>query len=414
MNHRISMAGSPVLVPHEIEIHEGPGLLADFRNGPGLGAHRKQYGTPPRLTIHQLTSLVESVNLRGRGGAAFPFAIKLTTTAASRGRTYVVVNLSEGEPASSKDTALALTRPHLVLDGAMVAAQALGAREVHVVVPGERPLAGDRMQRAVQERDDRLRWRLHHGDEGFVAGQSRAVVELLAGRPNRPVTSWAPEAVDGHRGRPTLLSNAETWAQVGRLALVGLPRYAALGSPEEPGTTLLTLNHPGQLPEVLEVEFGSRWSAVLPERSHGRAHLVGGFHGTWATWDALARGRVGVDDMRRMGTPLGAGALIGIPEHSCPLAFTSRVTDYLAGQSARRCGPCLNGLPALALALRDVRDGRGGEHEVQRLSAMVSGRGACAHPDGTVRLVASLLATFPEEVQAHAQGRCAATQKEFV
>lgn len=414
MTHPISRSASPVMVPHEIQIHEGPGLLADFRNGPNLGAHRKQYGIPAALTIHQLTALVESVNLRGRGGAAFPFATKLTTTANTRGRASVVVNLSEGEPASSKDTALALTRPHLILDGAMVAANALGAREVHVVVPRERPLAAERMQRAVKERDDRLRWHLHTGEDRFVAGQSRAVIELLAGRPNRPVTSWAPEAIDGHRGRPTLLSNAETWAQLGRLALVGLPRYAALGTAEEPGTTLVTLNHPGQSPEVLEVEFGSRWSEVLPERSQGRAHLVGGFHGTWATWEALAQGRVGVDDMRRQGTPMGAGALISIPEHGCPLAFTARVTDYLAGQSAHRCGPCLNGLPALAQALRDVRDGRGGEPEVQRLSAMVSGRGACAHPDGTVRLVASLLATFPEEVSAHAQGRCAATQKEFV
>ncbi len=117
--------------------------------------------------------------------------------------------------------------------------------------------------------------------------------------------------------------------------------------------------------------------------------------------------------MRELGVPLGAGAMIALPEHGCPLAFTARVTDYLADQSARRCGPCLNGLPALANALRAVRDGTGGTAEVERLSAMVARRGACAHPDGTIRLVASLLSTFPHEVTAHAQGHCAATQKEY-
>ncbi len=408
-----SSISSPVPIPDELEIHEGPALLADVRNGPTLGAHRKQYGDPPRLTARQLIDLVDSVGVRGRGGAGFPFATKLKATVGRKGRKVVVVNLAEGEPASSKDTALAMTRPHLVLDGAMIAAGALGTREVHVVLPGERPRAARQMREAIDERDDRIRWQIHTGEQRFVAGQSRAVIELLSGRPNRPVTSWAPEAVDGLRGRPTLLSNAETWAQVGRMAMIGEQRFRALGTSREPGTTLITINQPGFLAQVKEVEFGTRWFDVLPERTHGRSHLIGGFHGTWAAWPALASGVVSVDGMRALGTPLGAGALITLPEQGCPLAFTSRVTDYLADQSARRCGPCRNGLPSLAAALRAVHDGSGGVHEVRRLSDLVAGRGACAHPDGTVRLVASLLTTFPEELTSHSRGECAASQKEF-
>ncbi len=279
---------SPVPVPDEIHIYEGPGLLADFRNGPTLSAHRKQYGDLPTLTLQQLIALTESVRVRGRGGAGFPFATKLKATANGRGRPVVVVNLSEGEPASSKDTALAMTRPHLILDGAIVAARALGAREVHVVLPGERPQAATHMQQAIDERQDRTRWRIHTGEQRFVAGQSRAVIELMSERPNKPVTSWAPEAIDGHKGRPTLLSNAETWAQLGRLALIGDAKFSALGTVEEPGTTLITHNQPGWIAQVTEVEFGTSWRDVLPERAHGRAHLVGGFHGTWATWETLS------------------------------------------------------------------------------------------------------------------------------
>jgi NADH:ubiquinone oxidoreductase subunit F (NADH-binding) len=401
---------SPVAVPDEIHIYEGPALLAGFRNGPSLGAHRKQYGEVPGVTLRQLIELTENVGVRGRGGAAFPFATKLKAMANGRGRPVVVINLSEGEPASSKDTALAMTRPHLILDGAMIAAAALGTREVHVVLPGERPHAADRMQSAIDERDDRVRWRVHIGEQRFVAGQARAVIELLSQRPNRPVTSWAPEAIDGHRGRPTLLSNAETWAQLGRLALIGPTRFSEVGTNDEPGTTLITLSQPGQITQVTEVAYGTSWREVLPETAHGRSHLVGGFHGTWATWDMLSTASVSVTGMRELGVPLGAGALITLPRHTCPLSFTAKVTDYLADQSARRCGPCLNGLPALADALRAVRDGTGGQPEIHRLSAMIARRGACAHPDGTIRLVASLLATFPEELDAHAEGQCAARQ----
>ena len=89
----------------------------------------------------------------------------------------------------------------------------------------------------------------------------------------------------------------------------------------------------------------------------------------------------------------------------CPVDFTSRVVDYLAGQSAGRCGPCLNGLPALAGAVRAVADGTGGTERVEQLAALVVRRGACAHPDGTVRLVRSMLAALPGEVAAHGSGR---------
>ncbi|GAW49051.1 MULTISPECIES: NADH-ubiquinone oxidoreductase-F iron-sulfur binding region domain-containing protein [unclassified Nocardioides] len=396
------MSASPVAASDHPLVRSGPALLEGLDGGRGLTAHRRQYGELPRLGLDDLLATLARVRLRGRGGAAFPFETKLRTAAAGR-RPVVVVNLSEGEPASAKDCGLATTRPHLVLDGAVVTARALGARELHVVVPRDRPGVGAAMRVAVGERDDRMRTVVHTADSRFVAGQARAVLELMAGRPNLPVTAWSPEAVAGHRGRPTLLSNAETWAQVGRLVLSGVRSYAALGTAEEPGTTLLTLSGPE--PTVVEVELGTPWRDVLPATWADRPVLVGGFHGSWVRWEDLTAGRVSVDAMRAAGTPLGAGALVCPAD--CPVTFTARVVDYLAGQSARRCGPCLNGLPALATALRAVSDGTGPTDRVESLAALVVGRGACAHPDGTVRLVRSLLATFPAEIAAHGASRCA-------
>jgi NADH:ubiquinone oxidoreductase subunit F (NADH-binding) len=395
---------SPVRVPTDVEISVGPALLAGIHEGPGLAAHRARYGEPAPVDLDTLVDVTASVRLRGRGGAAFPFATKLEAAARGR-RPIVVVNLSEGEPASAKDSALALTRPHLILDGAASAAAALGARELHVVVPGERPLVAESMRRALDERRDRLTVRLHVAEPRFVAGQARAVIELMSGRPNLPVTAWAPEAVHGHRGRPTLLSNAETWAQIGRLVLVGEAGYRRTGRPGEPGTTLLTLASTGSVPHVLEVEYGARLRDVLPADRHGRPVLVGGFHGSWATWQTVASASVSVDRLRALGVPLGAGVLLSPHEHQCPVGLTSAIVDHLAGQSAGQCGPCFNGLPALADAVRAIRDGAGGTNRVDQLTALVTRRGACAHPDGTARLVRSLLAAFPAEIAAHAAGR---------
>jgi len=395
---------SPVTVPSEVTVLPGPALLAGIEAGPSLAAHRDQHGPLPRLDRAALMTDLERISLRGRGGAGFPFATKLA--ALGSGRPVLVVNLSEGEPASSKDSGLALTRPHLVLDGAVTTARALAAREIHLVLPGERPMAAGSMRAAIAERDDPVRIRTHVAEPRFVAGQAKAVVELLSGRPNLPRTSWAPEAVSGHQGRPTLLSNGETWARIGLLALHGARDYARIGIPTEPGATLITVGTPGSVPVVREAAYGDVVRDLIPRERHGRPVLIGGFHGSWATWETVASLRLSVSRMRTLGTPLGAGVLLSLGRDDCPVDLTRKVVGYLAGQSAGRCGPCFNGLPALADAVDAVARGRGGTARVEELSRLVVRRGACAHPDGTVRLVRSLLSTFAAEVAAHAGGAC--------
>ena len=321
-----------------------------------------------------------------------------------------MVNLSEGEPPSHKDAALAQVAPHLVLDGAALTARALLTAEVHVVLPCETPAVGAAVrgalaERSIRGRDGRLRWTLHESSRTFVAGQSSAVLELMAGRHNLPVTTWRPSAESGHRRRPTLLSNAETFAQVARLALLGPDDYRSRGTRCEPGTTLLTVDGDGtqgQAPVVVEVPFGTPWTDVLGARRLAAPVLLGGYHGTWAGPGRLTGSVVSA---REPGLTLGAGVVLPL-DHGCPVERTSEVTTYLASQSARRCGPCLNGLPALASALSALALGSGGAEEVERLGDLVHGRGACAHPDGTVRLVRSMMTAFADEVAVHARGGC--------
>lgn len=393
------MNASPVAVCEDPDVAVGPRLLAGAGDEPSLAAHRRRFGRLPDVDLEDLLHAVDSVGLRGRGGAAFPFATKLRTTSAGRGRPVVVVNLSEGEPASSKDTALARRAPHLVLDGAVATARALGARQVHVVLPGDRPLTRASVVAAIHERRDRgVRVVQHVAAPRFVAGQARAVLELMSGRPNLPVTAWSPEAVAGHRSRPTLLSNAETWAHVGLLLLIGAP--VGLGTEDEPGTTLLTVRGDGRV-VVREVEYGRPLADVVAG-DRGAPVLLGGFHGTWVPARDLPSLRVSVSGVREGGYALGAGLVMAVDD--CPVTWTERLVAYLAGQSAGRCGPCRNGLPALARALDSLEDGIGRVHE---LAALVERRGACAHPDGTVRLVRSLLAAYPDEVDRHGADHCA-------
>lgn len=379
----------------------GPGVLRYAERGPALAEHAAVYGPLPHPSLTTLLELTRAADLRGRGGAGFPFARKLETVAASHGRPVVVVNVSEGEPASLKDAVLALSRPHLVLDGAAVSARALGARTVHLVVTEEHPALPAALEAALAERrhrPGRLRWRLHVARQRFVSGQARAVVELLSGRENLPVTSWQPEAREGVRGRPTLLSNAETFAHVALLA--------AARADGPPGTRLLTLSGLYAEPHVVEVPHGTPWTEVLPAKVLDRPVLVGGYHGTWAAAGALGGLTVSRESMASAGLALGAGVVLPLAAGDCPVARTAAITRYLAGQSAGRCGPCSNGLPALAGAVAEVARGVGGTERAAQLAGLVTGRGACAHPDGTARLVRSLLTVFGDEVAGHGSGWC--------
>ncbi len=388
-------------------VSRGPALLAGIAHGPGLRPHRERLGPAPRPGADALVEMARDVDLRGRGGAGFPFAIKLA--AAARRRAVVVVNASEGEPASHKDAALMTCAPHVVLDGAAAVAHALGTREVHIVVPSELPSARAIVGQALRERaiaGERLKVRLHDGAPRFVAGQAQAVLQLLAGRENLPVSAWQPEAVRGHKGRPTLLSNAETFAHLGHLARVGSAGYAAFGTAQEPGTTLLTLRGDGWDPQVCEVAFGTPLTDVLTREELAQPLLLGGYHGSWLRPSQLSGLTVSRRAIADAGASIGAGVMLPLTQGWCPLVRTATLVDYLAGQSAGRCGPCKNGLPALAGALRDLVHRGGPVGRVEELCGLVAGRGACAHPDGTSRLVASMLARFPDEVDSHSLGTC--------
>jgi NADH:ubiquinone oxidoreductase subunit F (NADH-binding) len=397
----------------DVAVIVGDRLLSGITHGPSLSAHRATWPEPARLNGRELLALLTGTQIRGRGGAGFPFARKVATALESGRRRVLVVNASEGEPGSAKDSALMTTAPHLVLDGAETVARGLGVTHVRVVVAGERPAVRPLVEAAVDERraiGTGFRYDVLETSGGFVGGQARAVIELLEGRENLPVTAWAPEAVSGYRGRPTLLSNAETFAQVAALAAIGPAAFAAVGTPDEPGTTLLTVAGDGPGGVVVEVPLGVPLTDVLRLCGYEPdiTLLLGGYHGCWLPPAQTVLRRFSRADLEAVGATPGAGIVLPLDRHSCPVSLTAAVVEYLAGQSARRCGPCKNGLPALADACDWLARGGGPQASarVEQLVGLVTSRGACAHPDGTARLVRSMLASFPTEVEAHQRGSC--------
>jgi NADH:ubiquinone oxidoreductase subunit F (NADH-binding) len=384
-----------------------------------LGARDRE--TMPVHTGRGLIDEVERSGLRGRGGGGFPTSLKLAAVADRRGRAVVVANGTEGEPASHKDAVLLSQDPDLVIDGALAAAEAVGAREVIVAISRASRTALARTGDAVRRRTSAglpVRLSVVGTPERFVAGEESALVHWLNGGPAMPTLTPPRPSERGVDGHPTLLQNVETMAHIGLIARYGSDWFCRLGTDEEPGSMLVTLGGAVRSPGVHEIELGTPLRDVLAlggGAADGVAGvLVGGYFGTWLQTDDPMDVPFSRAGLRPVGGSVGAGTIVVLPRAACGLMETARVARYLAGESAGQCGPCVFGLRALADASVALAGGRGAPEalrEMQDLPSEIERRGACAHPDGAARLVRSALAAFPDEVDLHLRGRCSASDR---
>jgi len=383
-----------------------------------LQAHLSRYGTVPyRHQRGVLIQDVEASGLTGRGGAAFPVHRKLAVVAQAKGtRKVAVANGAESEPASRKDELLLRIAPHLVLDGLQLAAEAVGATEAHLYLHAA---PGPQILRALAERASRrldpLPVSITQAPPRFLAGQETALVNRLGGGPAVPTFQPPRVSERGLGGAPTLVQNAETLAHLALIARYGPRWFRAVGTEAEPGSMLTTVYRPNRKTEIHEVPTGVPLKALLGDGQDTQAWLVGGYHGVWLPLPEASNLTLDHASLRAFGAAPGAGVLAALPADRCGLAETARVTSYLAAESAGQCGPCLNGLPRIAAAMAELA-GRGHRRQtradLERWSGLVKGRGACHHPDGTVRFVGSALQVFAPEIDRHARGHCSARNRD--
>ena len=425
-------SGLPRLVPPD-----GPLPLAD---------HIDRYGPVP-FGATDLISEVERSGLTGRGGASFPAGRKMRAVVqAGRkagprrgpGGTVVVANGVESEPASGKDRLLLARAPHLVLDGIALAAEAVGATRGYLSLDERQDELALQLAAAIGEREragqNRVPVQILGVPAGYVSSQETALISQLNGGAPKPAFVPPRPFEKGAHGRPTLVQNVETLAHVALIARFGAGWFRELGPAPDPagpagrgrpgaapaaGSALITVSGAVNRPGVYEIALGMPvgelvgWAGGPSERP--QAFLAGGYFGGWLPYDQALGVPVSDPALRAAGAALGSGVLVLLPESACGLAETAWIAGFLASQSAGQCGPCVNGLPALAGLLEQLAFGRPDRQALgwaERLVTLVAGRGACHLPDGTAAFVASALATFADEVRQHsAAGPCSRVRR---
>ncbi|HEX3541170.1 MAG TPA: NADH-ubiquinone oxidoreductase-F iron-sulfur binding region domain-containing protein [Acidimicrobiales bacterium] len=399
----------------------GGRLLADLSPGVStvtLAEHRRRYPAPPaprRPGWAELIGLIGRSGLTGRGGGAFLVARKLHAVAQGRAAPVVVVNGAEGEPASGKDRLLLTRLPHLVLDGALLAAAAVGGDRVEVCIDRTHTSALAALRHAVAERtaqrETSVAIHVTATPPRYVAGESSALVNFLNDGPAKPTSSPPLTAEKGVAGRPTLVNNAETLAHLAQIANFGPDWFRQAGTTAEPGTMLLTVSGAVAQPAVVEAAIGTPIGEILA-RAGGvegspEALLVGGFFGTWVAFPTALDAPFSRAGLAPFGAQPGAGVIIVLPGGSCGLAETARILAWYAAESAGQCGPCLYGLADLAAGAAALAHGAAAANQVAQLrhwAAQIEGRGACHHPDGAVNLLRSALWVFARDLDRHELG----------
>jgi NADH:ubiquinone oxidoreductase subunit F (NADH-binding) len=406
-----------------------PGRLG-LDSAPALADHTRAIGDLPRVGARRgsapggLVDELASAGLRGRGGGWFPTERKIRVVVeSSSGRgllsgtrhPVVIANAMEGEPASGKDATLITHSPHLVLDGISLAARTVGATDAVIAVHRGSPLVSV-LDAALDERVaagiDALPIRLMTPPARYVASEESALAHWVGDGVGMPVYPDRPFQ-RGAAGRPTLVQNAETLAHLALIARFGGSWFASVGAPSAPGTTLVTVGGAVRRPGVVEVPTGTAVDDILAlcggRLERVRGYLTGGYGGGWVPAEGFDAVTWDPESVRDAGGVIGASVLWVLGESACPLDELSRVSAWMAGESAGQCGPCMFGLPSVAgdvraLALRQTD--QAGMKQLENRLRLVSGRGGCKHPDGTARFVATGLRAFEDEVALHLDGRC--------
>jgi NADH:ubiquinone oxidoreductase subunit F (NADH-binding) len=366
-----------------------------------------------------LLAAVEAAHLVGRGGAAFPMAIKLRAVRDRPGPRVVVANGEEGEPLSVKDRWLLRIRPHLVIDGLLRAAGLVGAETAYIYLSD--PVAALSVREALTELAESgepvgsaIAMSVVEVEPAYVAGEETAVVRWINGGPALPTDKPPRPFEAGVDGRPTLVSNVETLANLVFADELG-PRAFLAGDREATAprdTILLTLSGAGRDPALHEIELGTTLRSVLAEAGGHTGPIQGALMGGY--FAGLIGARVldlplAYQPLRAEGSGLGCAAIWLIGADECPVRLASDVMHYFEHNNARQCGPCLRGTGAMSATLDRLAAGIPAADDLDRLSGWsvsLLGRGACGYLDGAATLPATLLREFPDHVREHTEGGC--------
>ena len=376
------------------------------------------YRAIARALHHPPDDVIEAVKasgLQGRGGAFFPTGTKWESCRLAPGEPkYVVVNGEEGEPGIFKDRHLMEGDPHQLLEGALLAAFAVGATHVILYIHGEANLAAERLARAIAQAEaagiigetmlgseTACRVELRRGAGGFILGEETALLESIEGRRAQPRTRPPFPVRSGLWGKPTVINNVETLSAIPSIVGNGAAWFGTLGTAKARGTKVFGLSGPIRRPGVVEVENGVTLRTLLEEIGGGIADgrswqgaVVGGPSGTIVPATLFD---VPMEPRERVSP--GTGGIVGVPAGASVVDIVKTLLRFNANESCGKCTPCREGTPRL-LALIDKLtsgvDGEGTRADVGALAEAIQLASLCGLGQAAPLALMRGLETFPD------------------
>jgi NADH-quinone oxidoreductase subunit F len=384
------------------------------------------------MTSEQVVGEVKKANLRGRGGGGFPAGTKWEGSRNAPGDIkYVIVNADEGDPGAYMDRSLLEGNPHSVLEGLTIGAYAVGCHEGYIYVRQEYPLAVENVFTAIRQAEEYgllgtnilgtgfdFIVKVHQGAGAFVCGESTALMTALEGRAGEPRPKYVRSNVVGLWGRPSVLNNVETWANVPLIINKGADWFTQLGTETSKGTKIFSLVGKITNTGLVEVPMGTPLRDIIfkigggiPGGKKFKAVQTGGPSGGCIPEELLDL-PVGFDELTKAGSMMGSGGMIVMDEDTCMVDVARYFLDFLTDESCGKCVPCREGMRQMLKLLTNITQGKGKEGDIElleQLSETAIEAALCALGKSSPNPFLSTLKYFREEYEAHVkEKRCPA------
>lgn len=399
---------------HRLAVYEAEG---------GYAALRKALASMSPAAVREE---VKAAGLRGRGGAGFPTGVKWGFVPPGAERVYLMINADESEPGTFKDRWLLDYDPHAVLEGAILAAYAVGARLCFVYIRGEFGWLIDRVERAVEEAraagylgerilgsDFGLDVIVHKGAGAYICGEETGLINSVEGRKGQPSIKPPFPAVQGFLRQPTIVNNVETVAAVPYIVREGAAAYRRFGTEKSPGTKLWSVSGPVRRPGVYEIPLGVPFREFFTEQLGGmrdgeelKAVIVGGSSVPVLTAAEALACNLDYESLAAAGTMLGSGGMIVIPGRCSMVDLAQVLMHFYWDESCGQCTPCREGTGWLHRIVQRLRAGDGAPSDLELLEKVCDGMMGltiCPLADAAVMPMRSFLSKFRGEFAALAR-----------
>ena len=376
------------------------------------------------MTPEETINIIKASGLRGRGGAGFPTGLKWEFTAKAKGdKKYVCCNADEGDPGAFMDRSVLEGDPHSVLEAMAIAGYAVGADQGYIYVRAEYPIAVKRLTIAIaQARQMGLLGKnifgtdfcfdieLRLGAGAFVCGEETALMGSIEGKRGEPRPRPPFPAVKGVFGKPTLLNNVETYANIPQIILNGAEWFQAIGTEKSKGTKVFALGGKINNTGLVEVPMGTTLREIIYEIGGGipngkkfKAAQTGGPSGGCIPAEHLDT-PIDYDSLISIGSMMGSGGLIVMDEDNCMVDIARFFLDFTVDESCGKCPPCRIGTKRMLEILDRITKGQGQEGDIEKLEELgnsIKSSALCGLGQTAPNPILSTIRYFRDEYEAH-------------